>query len=339
MRAEPEGTGSARLYIAVRDTGIGIPAKQLPRLFQPFQQLDSSARRRHGGTGLGLVISRHLIRILEGELTVASTVGVGSVFTASLLCPVEPLETAKERLPDGAVFAVEVERPWTKTIVETLLADAGARLAGRDAATIVIADRAPAAEERRNGLLWVELSPVVRFRKAEFGHTVVTLPLKPTLLWEACRAEVQAVVAVREEERKVSALRILVADDNAVNVKVVTSLLSRLGHLAEVAMNGKEVLQAMDRQPFDLVFLDIQMPEMDGLEAARRIREQAHLRERPWLVALTANAMHSDREECLAAGMNDHVAKPIGLKQLAAALERAETGLQESPGRAQGASA
>jgi CheY-like chemotaxis protein len=99
-----------------------------------------------------------------------------------------------------------------------------------------------------------------------------------------------------------------------------------------VATNGKEVLAAMDKKPFDLVFLDIQMPEMDGLEAARRIRGQQHLRERPWLVALTANAMHSDREDCIAAGMNDHVPKPIGLKQLAAALERAEAGLQDANG-------
>ena len=142
----------------------------------------------------------------------------------------------------------------------------------------------------------------------------------------------QARWEARKEARKVSSLRILVADDNAVNVKVVTSLLSRLGHLSEVATNGVEVLAAMARQPFDLVFLDIQMPEMDGLEAARRIRGQMHLRDRPWLVALTANAMNSDRDECLAAGMNDHVAKPIGLKQLAAALERAEAGLQDVNG-------
>ena len=85
---------------------------------------------------------------------------------------------------------------------------------------------------------------------------------------------------------------------------------------------------AVDRHPFDLVFLYIQMPEMGGLEAARRIRGQLRLRDRPWLVALTAKAMTSDRDECVAAGMNDRVAKPIGLKQLAAALERAEAGLQ-----------
>jgi CheY-like chemotaxis protein len=137
------------------------------------------------------------------------------------------------------------------------------------------------------------------------GHAVVGLPLKPAELWEACPAERPAAVEAAREEPKPSALRILVADDNAVNVKVLTRLLSRLGHPADIAANGVEVLDAMDRKPFDLVFLDIQMPEMDGLEAARRIRGQDHLRERPWLVALTANAMSSDRADCLAAGMND----------------------------------
>lgn len=329
LKAEPEGEGMVRLSFAVKDSGIGIPGDQLERLFQPFQQLDSSARRRHGGTGLGLVISRHLVRMMQGDLFVGSTPGKGSVFTASLMCPVELAEAPKAEPPVGATFALQIARPWTSEIAEAMLANAGATMAPEETATIVIADRAPEEAERRPGQLWIELTSKIKLREARKGHAVVALPLKPSLLWAACRAEKRPAAVTVAEERRASALRILVADDNAVNVKVVTSLLSRLGHPAEVATNGKEVLAAMDREPFDLVFLDIQMPEMDGLEAARRIREQAHLRDRPWLVALTANAMNSDREECFAAGMNDHVAKPIGLKQLAAALERAESGLQE----------
>lgn len=330
LRSEAEGDGRVRLSFAVKDSGIGIPGEQLERLFQPFQQLDSSARRRHGGTGLGLVISRHLIRMMHGDLFVGSTPGKGSTFTASLLCDVDSAAAPQVELPSGARFALHVERPWTKTITENLLAAAGAAVGPPERATIVIADRAPLAGEVRPGRLWVELSPQIRVREAAAGHVVLGLPLKPAEFWEACRADRPLVAEARKEARKISSLRILVADDNAVNVKVVTSLLSRLGHLSEVATNGVEVLAAMARQPFDLVFLDIQMPEMDGLEAARRIRGQLHLRDRPWLVALTANAMSSDRDECLAAGMNDHVAKPIGLKQLAAALQRAEAGLQDA---------
>jgi signal transduction histidine kinase/CheY-like chemotaxis protein len=338
LRADPEAEGRVRLSFAVKDTGIGIPAEQLERLFQPFEQLDSSARRRHSGTGLGLVISRHLIRMMQGDLFVGSTPGKGSVFTASMLCDVLVAETQPPELPLGATYALEVQRPWTKTITAQLLKRAGARMVPPDQASILIADRPPAPGELREGLLFIELTAQVRMREATAGHVFVTLPLKPALLWEACRAERYVAPALAAPPSP-SPLRILVADDNAVNVKVVTSLLTRLGHPAEVAFNGKEVLAAIGRQPFDLVFLDIQMPEMDGLEAARRIRDQEHLRQRPWLVALTANAMNSDREECLAAGMNDHVPKPIGLKQLAAALERAEAGLQNGTAKAHGAAA
>ena len=330
LRSEAEEDGRVRLSFVVADTGIGIPGDELARLFQPFQQLDSSARRRHGGTGLGLAISRHLIRLMDGDLFVGSTPGKGSTFTASMLCAVETAVSPKVELPVGATFAVQIERPWTRTVAEALLTSAGAPIEAPETATILIADRAPAANELRAGRLWIELSPRIRLRTAVAGHVVVGLPLKPADLWAACRKERPVAPAEKKEERKASSLRILVADDNAVNIKVVTSLLSRLGHPAEVATNGLEVLAAMDRQAFDLVFLDIQMPEMDGLEAARRIRGREHLRGRPWLVALTANAMSSDRADCLAAGMDDHVAKPIGLKQLAAALERAEAGLQDA---------
>jgi signal transduction histidine kinase/CheY-like chemotaxis protein len=340
VEAEREGPGQVRLTIAVRDTGMGIPGDELNRLFQPFQQLDGSNRRRHGGTGLGLTISRHLIRMMNGELYVGSTPGKGSVFTASLLCQAQWGETRKPELKPGLPCAVEVAMPWTKNVVETLLQRVGARVVPLAEAEVVIAGRPPASDMERRGRRWIELSPHVRTRESRPDMPVLAMPLKPSMLWEALAPHPEApVTEKRNTEHPPSALRILVADDNAVNVKVVTSLLSRLGHPAEIARNGLEVLSAMERQSFDLVFLDIQMPEMDGLEAARRIREHQHLRDRPWLIALTANAMSSDRAECIAAGMNDHVPKPIGLKQLAEALQRAEAGLQKPAAKAQGATA
>jgi signal transduction histidine kinase/CheY-like chemotaxis protein len=340
LQAEREGDDRARLTIAVRDTGIGIPGDELNRLFQPFQQLDGSNRRRHGGTGLGLTISRHLIRMMNGELYVGSTPGKGSVFTASLLCQAQWGAVRKMELPPGMACAVEIAMPWTRTVVETLLQRAGARIVPMAEATVVVAGRPPVDEAERRGRRWIELSPQIRTRDSRPDMPVLGMPLKPSMLWEALAASPQEPVAEKQATGHTpSGLRILVADDNAVNVKVVTSLLSRLGHPAEIARNGLEVLSAMQQQTFDLVFLDIQMPEMDGLEAARRIREQHHLQDRPWLVALTANAMSSDRAECIAAGMNDHVPKPIGLKQLAEALERAEHGLRTADSKAQGATA
>ncbi len=331
LHVEPEvgEAGQVRLSFVVRDTGIGIPAEQLNRLFQPFQQLDSSAKRRHGGTGLGLVISRHLIRLMQGDLAVGSSPGVGTTFTASVPCQVVTPAAALAPAPEGLTFGVLVERAWTRTVVESLLSRVDAARVPVEEARVVIADRPPTAEELARVYRWIELSASIVAPSLAPGHVVMPLPVKPLQLWEVCRASQPAALPAVSAASAASELRILVADDNAVNVKVVTSLLARLGHAAQVATNGREVLAAVEQQPFDLIFLDIQMPEMDGLEAARRIREREAGREKPWLVALTANAMQSDRDECLAAGMNDHVAKPIGLKQLAAAIDRAEAALHD----------
>jgi CheY-like chemotaxis protein len=117
---------------------------------------------------------------------------------------------------------------------------------------------------------------------------------------------------------------VLLAEDNAVNQKVGLLLLSKLGFRADVAADGSEALEALNRQHYDIVLMDVQMPEMDGLEATRRILQRSpDRRDRPWIIALTANAMPGDREACFAAGMDDYISKPIRNEDLAAALERA----------------
>jgi CheY-like chemotaxis protein len=122
---------------------------------------------------------------------------------------------------------------------------------------------------------------------------------------------------------RTSALRILLAEDNAMNQMVALRLLERLGHGADVAANGVEALAALERQPYDVVLMDMQMPEMDGLEAARQICARWPRESRPRIIAMTANAMAEDRDACLAAGMDDYVAKPVRQEELAAALARA----------------
>lgn len=116
-------------------------------------------------------------------------------------------------------------------------------------------------------------------------------------------------------------LRILLAEDNLINQKVALLMLKRLGHKADVAANGLEVLEALERQSYDLVLMDIQMPEMDGLEATRAIRQRWH--DRPKIVAVTAHALDGDREMCLEAGMDEYIAKPIEMDELAGALDLA----------------
>src|SRR5439155_23374712 len=122
-----------------------------------------------------------------------------------------------------------------------------------------------------------------------------------------------------------SALRILLAEDNAVNQKVALKILDKLGYRADVASNGLEALEALERQSFDVVLMDVQMPEMDGLDASRRICERWPDESRPRIIAMTANAMIEDREACFAAGMDDYVAKPVRREELAEALTRASS--------------
>jgi CheY-like chemotaxis protein/HPt (histidine-containing phosphotransfer) domain-containing protein len=135
--------------------------------------------------------------------------------------------------------------------------------------------------------------------------------------------EEAAADAATDGKRSRSALRILLAEDNAMNQKVALRLLERLGYRADVANNGLEAIDALERKPYDVVLMDVQMPELDGLDATRRICERWPDETRPHIIAMTANALPEDREACFAAGMSDYVAKPIRAEELVAALKRA----------------
>jgi CheY-like chemotaxis protein/HPt (histidine-containing phosphotransfer) domain-containing protein len=144
------------------------------------------------------------------------------------------------------------------------------------------------------------------------------------LLTRGSAGDHEEVESVTDGKRERSALRILLAEDNAMNQKVALRLLERLGYRADVATNGLEAIEALERQPYDVVLMDVQMPELDGLDATRRIVERWPAESRPHIVAMTANALPEDREACFAAGMDDYVAKPIRPEELVAALKRAK---------------
>ena len=164
----------------------------------------------------------------------------------------------------------------------------------------------------------------------------ITKPLKPSQLFDALMTILaEQPITVRQSDDAIMGqldpdmgrrlpLRILLAEDNAVNQKVALRLLERMGYRADVAANGLEALAALQRQPYDVVLMDVQMPEMDGLEASRRIKGNWPPGARPRIIAMTANAMQGDRERCLAAGMDDYITKPIRTEALVAALSQTQ---------------
>jgi signal transduction histidine kinase/ActR/RegA family two-component response regulator len=229
----PDESGAFELHISVADTGIGISAAAMGRMFKSFSQADAATSRKYGGTGLGLAISKRLAEAMGGTMWAesAGVPGEGSTFHLTIATSA----AAEQVAPGGATSA-------------------------------------PAS---------LDLDP-----------------------GQAARHP----------------LRILLAEDNVVNQKLATRLLSRMGYEPDLAANGLEAVEAVERQPYDLVLMDVQMPEMDGLEATRAIVEQIPFEGRPWIVAMTANAMDGDRERCLEAGMNGYISKPIRVEELVAAI-------------------
>jgi CheY-like chemotaxis protein/HPt (histidine-containing phosphotransfer) domain-containing protein len=194
-----------------------------------------------------------------------------------------------------------------------------------------------AAIRRRTALAETQLILLTSLgRRAEDmaggGFTAcLTKPIKAAQLYDvlsdvagspAARAAAPARPAIDAAMAERRPLRILLAEDNAVNQKVALRTLERMGYRADVAANGIEVLDALERQPYDVVLMDMQMPEMDGLEATRRICKRWIPTRRPWIIAMTANAMRGDREQCLDAGMDDYISKPVRIDDLVTALER-----------------
>jgi PAS domain S-box-containing protein len=373
----PDGAGGLpELTFSVRDTGIGIPADRLGRLFQSFSQVDASTTRRYGGTGLGLAISQRLTELMGSHITVTSEVGVGSEFRFTLraapaaapvptrrdLTGVQPPLRGKRVLvvDDNAtnrrILASHLEVWGMLARVTESPLEALGWLRGAERFDLGILDMhmpemdGVALAHAIRGLANGSAMPLILFtslgrreaRAEEEGFAAyLHKPIKPSQLFDALisvlgdqpvhvpergtvRTELDAEMATRHP------LRILLAEDNVVNQKVATRLLGQMGYRADIAANGLEAVAAVERQTYDVVLMDVQMPEMDGFEASREINRRWPSK-RPRIVAMTANAMEGDRELCVAAGMDDYVAKPIRIEELVGALGRCQTREDAAP--------
>jgi signal transduction histidine kinase/DNA-binding response OmpR family regulator len=351
------------LHFAVRDTGCGIPADRLDRLFRSFSQADASTTRKYGGTGLGLAISKKLTEIMGGRIWVETESDKGSVFQFII-----PLHAAPDQERQHGAYAswsgkrvlIVDDNATNRRIYDTQLRHWGL-------ATVSVETPHEAMDCLRqqtfdlavfdfempemNGLELAQqvavlgLAPDMRIilssssgvnRKqlqAELDnppfHAFLTKPTRSDALREVIGQLLSAAPAplIRRAARdtdttlaKQRPLRILLAEDNVVNQKVGVALLRRLGYHPDVVANGLEVLTAVHRQTYDVILMDVQMPEMDGLEASRRIVQEFEVELRPRLIALTANVFKADRDACLAAGMDAFLGKPLDISQLREAL-------------------
>jgi len=369
--------GAPLLHAAVRDTGIGIPADRLDRLFQVFSQVDTSTTRQYGGTGLGLAICRRLIELMGGRIWVVSVAGEGSTFQFEIPYQVVPsgpsawvsrktVSLAGRRLllvDDNAtnrhILTLQTRRwgmlPRAASSGAQALAwlDAGEPF---DAAILDVQmpgmDGYALAAELRKRFDPNQLPLLVLTSLGDGGDQLAGLgvaqtlvkPTKSQVLFDALYSlfERQPVlVAPAPAAAPASSaprlaqqipLRLLLAEDNLVNQRVAALILSGLGYDIQVVATGTGALGAVaqalqDGEPFDVVLMDVQMPDMDGLEATRQLCALYPAARRPWIVAMTANAMEGDRDDCLAAGMDDYVSKPIRAAVVAEALRRAAQGL------------
>jgi signal transduction histidine kinase/CheY-like chemotaxis protein/HPt (histidine-containing phosphotransfer) domain-containing protein len=345
----PETVGLMPGEIAwcVHDTGIGIDEATRPRLFTAFTQADASTTRKYGGTGLGLAISRQLAQLMGGRIGVESTPGSGSIFWFVLPASSDTSEQAPMPPPELTGKSALVIAPMAKTralLVESL-AELGAAASGAATHALVSEDTL-----RHTDYLFVDASlwqdvPAVEVAPGRIGARVrlaamkgdagrpgpvLRKPILPGALWRLLR-EIAAgggsPGSTHSGPSKSPPLgaRVLVVEDNDTNRHLVRTILGKLGCDVSTAVNGAEALEQIMARHFDAVFMDCQMPIMDGYEATRRLRdiEAARGCEHPLpVIALTANAFSSDRERCLASGMSDYLTKPFTIEQIRHALRR-----------------
>ncbi len=352
--------GQVRLRFAVHDSGIGIPAERMDRLFKTFSQVDASTTRQYGGTGLGLAISKRIVELMGGRIWVESTAGRGSTFSfdieaAPAPAPIKPYAAGRVPMLTGRRMLIVDDNATSCRVLSQQAVGWGlvprAVSVAHDALTLLQSGETfdvALVDHDVAGTSGLQIAEAIRkLRSAtELPIALMTMPgqgkprdelgvagtinkpVKTGALYDLICEIVQGRAGRRTENSdaitEISSdrpLTILLAEDNPVNQRVAILMLQRLGYRADVVANGRDAVEAAQRLRYDLVLMDVQMPEMDGLQASREICARIPAEQRPRIVAMTANASIGDRDRCIGAGMSDFLTKPVRAEDLRRALE------------------
>jgi PAS domain S-box-containing protein len=355
------------IQVSIQDTGIGIPGDRLDRLFQAFSQVDSSTTRQYGGTGLGLVISQRLTRLMGGDLWVESEAGAGSTFHFTFLTSVAEADSVvvpsllshphylwgkrvlivDDNATSRKILLHQTTYWGMKAVALASVEEVLAHLSAEPEIDLMILDlqrfpintialarqirQLPAygqtpfillttLDDEEIVLATRERLLVKPIRQSHLFNALIDLLAQQDNSKELDVPEWEHLSFEEEDEDPTTqlqpCLKILLAEDNLVNQKVACHILNTLGYGMDVATNGREVLARLEKKVYDVILMDVQMPELDGLETTRRIRAQYPPERQPRIIAMTANAMPGDREECLQAGMDGYLSKPIVIDNL-----------------------
>ncbi len=341
-------TGKSMIQFRIQDTGIGIPEDRLLSIFEPFSQADQSITRIHGGTGLGLAICKKLIVEMGGAITAESVLKKGSTFTfqihlAALEGKLEDYDFDFSKLqisnvalhglkPEVSQHLTEILQSWKVNVYSSLAPAFHDPASDQATPDFMIVDQEyikqfPESDLNKRPILCVGNQPLINGLPGIPPFPAAGELLKAIFMAGSSKNIIQAVADLVAEGPNTSTaapLRILVAEDNEVNQKLVMRLLEKKSYAVSLAENGREAVELYKSGEFDLILMDCQMPEMSGLEAAQRIREQESKNgaARIPIIALTANAMQGDRERCLESGMDNYLSKPIKVQELYQVITR-----------------